>query len=281
MQLILSIGITELYSNENTAVYAHVPFNEINGLIVFEATINNEKGNYIFDTGANEIILNGKEFHNSEVFDTPTGNTTAATKSIKKITVGAYSKENLDAFVIDLSSIESYLQIQLDGIIGSEFFVPNNIMVDFETQIITLSEMPFAQAESKATQQFNFEIHEDLIILQCQLGKKDLKFVLDSGSSLSTIDQSVYNRLFAGKKGTKEELVDLYTASDEKQTVRKAALENIMIGEYDLNQVTFMVNDLSAINENLSVQVDGILNLQSLMADKIIINMPERTLYLN
>jgi len=281
MQLILSIGITELYSTENTAEYMHVPFTEINGLIVVEATINDEKGNYIFDTGANEIILNGKDFHNSEVFDTPTGSTTAATKSIKKITVGAYTKENLDAFVVDLSSIESYLQIQLDGIIGSEFFVPNNIMLDFEAQIITLSELPFANAESMAAQKFNFEVHEELIILKCELGKKNLKFVLDSGSSLSTIDQSVYNRLFAGKNGTKEELVDLYTASDKKQTVRKAALENITIGEYDLNQVTFMINDLSAINENLSVQVDGILNLKSLKADKIIINMPDRTLFIN
>lgn len=279
--LILSIGITELYSTENTAEYMHVPFTEINGLIVVEATINDEKGNYIFDTGANDIILNGKELYNTEVFDTPTGSTTAATKSIKKITVGAYTKENLDAFVIDLSSIESYLQIQLDGIIGSEFFVPNNIMVDFEVQVITLSALPFSNAESIASQKFNFEIHEELIILQCELGKKDLKFVLDSGSSLSTIDLSVYNRFFAGKKGTKEQLVDLYTASDKKETVRKAALDNIKIGDYDLNQVTFMINDLSDINENLSVKVDGILNLQSLKADKIIINMPDRTLFIN
>lgn len=281
MQLIFSIGITELYSTENTAEYMHVPFTEINGLIVVEAILNDEKGNYIFDTGANEIILNGIEQQTTELFDTPTGSTTAATKSIKKITVGTYTKENLDAFVIDLSSIESYLQVRVDGIIGSEFFLPNNIMVDFEAQMITLSELPFSNVESKATQKFNFEIQEELIILQCAFGKKDLKFVLDSGSSLSTIDLSVYNSLFAGKKGITEQLVDLYTATDNKQTTRKAVLENIRIGDYALGHVSFMINDLSAINENLFVQVDGILNLQSLKADKVIINMPDRTLFIN
>ena len=244
MQLIFSIGITELYSIDSTTEYMHVPYTEINGLIVVEAIINDEKGNYIFDTGANEIILNGKEQQTTELFDTTTGSALGATKSIKKITVGTYTKENLDAFVIDLSSIESYLQVRVDGIIGSEFFLPNNIMVDFEAQMITLSELPFSNVESKATQKFNFEIQEELIILQCKLGKKDLKFVLDSGSSLSTIDLSIYNRFFAGKKGSTEQVVDLYTATDNKQTVRKAVLDNIRIGDYALGNVYFMINDL-------------------------------------
>jgi len=281
MQLVCTIGISDLYSSENRAEYMHVPFTEINGLIVVEAIINDQKGNYIFDTGANEIILNSKDELTTELFDTPTGSAAAATKNIKKISVGTYTKENLDVFVIDLSSIETYLQIKVDGIIGSEFFIPNNILLDFEAQMITLSELPFSTAESQAKQKFNFEIHEELMILHCEIAKKDLNFVLDSGSSLSTIDLSVYDRYFAKKNGVSEQSVDLYTATDKKQTVRKAALQNFKIGEYALGQVDFMINDLSGINKNLSVQVDGVLNLQCLKADQIIINMPDRTLYIN
>ena len=123
--------------------------------IVIKGIINNIDTNILIDTGASKsvfnrslqeaIILNETEHKenslhsaavNSEIIDTVNG-------IIKELKIGSLVLKDYKTVFIDLSHInklyKEHVDIQIDGLIGSDFLVQYNAIIDYPNKTMKLS----------------------------------------------------------------------------------------------------------------------------------------------
>ncbi len=133
---------------EQKDFFITTPFEFRAGLPVLEVQINGMKGNFLFDTGAPNII--SLEFAKKLSLTTKAkgnvrdsgGNTSADQKyvSLSNVKIGSVNFLNTGAIVQDLSSSDVMECIKLDGIIGANLMKEAFWKIDYKNQTITLTD---------------------------------------------------------------------------------------------------------------------------------------------
>ena len=92
-------------------------------LILLQASVNGETGNFILDTGIPDLILNaaeGKPKNRINLY-TIEGNQIQGSTRRAQLSIGPWNLKPKLADVIDLSEIEQKLEIPIMGLIGTNF----------------------------------------------------------------------------------------------------------------------------------------------------------------
>ena len=135
-----------LFSLNVTASPIVVPFQLAGNSIVVRASVNGVAGNFLFDTSSPDVLLSSARFQGfpcekySEATDIHGNIPVTLCFSVKELKLGESELPWRRQFVpvLDLRNLEAVKGMHLHGIFGHSAFRAFAVMIDFESQELTL-----------------------------------------------------------------------------------------------------------------------------------------------
>ena len=154
---------------ENENYYSEIPFRYTNGYILIDIFHNGKKYNFLFDTGAEATVIDQKilnEFAFESFSESKVGGPLIETQDVKKIILSKIKLGDLDfteigALGIDLKFGKVMFCDELHGIIGSNLMKKSKWQIDYENQLIKISD-----------DLHNFQLGTPKYILETKLSSK-------------------------------------------------------------------------------------------------------------
>lgn len=262
-----------VYDDTSTEV---IPFQLINGLIVIQAELDNELGNYIFDTGAEELILNKEAGSGKTMFSSINGDIATEEVNVNLLKIGNLTHSKIKAFSTDLQSIESYLNISIQGIIGFNLFIPQKVMIDYKAKEITLYS---AKEDVKVSKRYvPFKLQDGVLVCNLSIQGKEYLFGFDTGATINVIDESVFH-LIADSFIDHNEESYVTTGTGEKTIHKIVNLSTFNLGTASFNDSKFLIQSMEVFNESMDQAIQGVLSLSSLPSEVIIIDVQSKRIY--
>jgi len=286
---LLSFPQAELLSSNTT----RIPFKLVDHLIVIEAQLLNQTGNFIIDTGSETLILNKNHFEgrNSslkapkqtsgvlELIDNP------LEKRLREFIIKDLVIQNKLSDVIDLSHIEVSKKIHLLGIIGYDILKDYEIFVDMHLNQITLTKINDKGEKldksvylEKVIDSVNFKLKNHTIVIEATVNGQTLKFGLDTAAEYNQLNKTINKN--ALKQFFPKQRLQLIGASGQKIEVLAGKLYRVKLTEsiYFGPMVTILTN-LSQMNNAFGTNLDGVLGYEFFRQQRTIINYKKEKLY--
>ncbi len=196
----------EAYYLNNSIV---IPFDLVGRLILVRASAKGQEGNFIFDTGAEKLVLNLVHFEKGEREDYRslgggiTGGTQAGRETIlKRFDWDLLAFEEIRADLIDLSHIERKKNTKLLGLIGQELIEDLEVFIDYEEKLIILSRLneqgnliEVNDYIGSPIDSLEIKVRDNVILVKGKIDKYKVLFSLDSGAELNVLDRKVKRRI--------------------------------------------------------------------------------------
>lgn len=269
-----------------------VPFLPVDDLVIIEAIIDNQKGNFIVDTGAQDLFLNKKyfkgrkEYRNEQTWDINGKVSTPEFYYAKKVQIQAFEKKRMTGKVIDLSHHEKIKNIPIHGILGYAIFKNMELTFDFKNRKLTLFKLnrkgeklgEAANLDSEPTDSFNLHMSCHIPFLIGFIGEKRLRLGIDSGSEINILNKNSVKKY--QKELTYQQPLLVSGFSKKKKQVKMATLAHLEIDESIFYQLNFALMDLYIFKKQKTVKLDGLLGSEFLQNCKMSINYRTKKLYL-
>jgi predicted aspartyl protease len=262
-----------------------IPFRLEGNLLLIKATLNGQTGNFLLDTGAPELILNRAYFEGmripwdeKEVIDFNGHASEARHFAISDFSIGGLSIKKQYALTVDLSSIEIAKGIHLLGIIGYAVLKDLELLFDFDRQ-----ELSLAPAQKK---RFSFDIPEmpaatfdlrfsgHLPYLIAHIGKKKLRFGLDTGAEVNILDNKSFRHAEDHFDAVKK--LQVKGITHHQQAATSGTLQNLSINGQRVGPLQVTVINIGFLNESLTIGLDGILGMPFLKRGRVGLDYGER-----
>ena len=275
------VSVTSASDVKSPELYT-LPFTKADGLLLVEAQMDDQVGVFIFDTGADGILINSSESADGQdvSFETLTGVVTASEVTVPEITFGDHVFNKVEAFTSDLSALESYLDIQLLGILGVDIFENNVLYIDSNNGLIRV----FDSASELADYNFpasmlkvKVEVVNNKFILPLEVGEATYHFLLDSGSSVSMVDLDIIDEESLIRQARS---LELYTAGPHSETTSIYQAQEVKLSNLKVKNMQFGVTDFSNLNASLDEPIAGILSIEQLAISAMILDKKNEILYL-
>jgi len=277
------------YIGENTV---RIPFKLVDHLIVIEAEVLNRKGNFIIDTGSQNLVLNTRHFKNTNSLPSYARHSGISSdidevriKWLKKLLVRNFSITNIKSDIIDLSNIESNKKMSLYGIIGYNVLKDYEIFIDFHLKQITLSRieknghkidnLPYLEEISDT---INFRLKKHTIILTSFVNKQKLNFGLDTGAEVNLLDKSASKKIIENFK-TPKKLIMIGASNKEVEVLAGKLYKVKLTDKVYCGPMRTIITNLSRMNIAYGTELDGVLGYEFIAMRRIIINYKKKQLY--
>lgn len=270
-----------------------IPFKLVDHLIVVEAELKDEKGNFIIDTGSEALILNSVHFDNLYEFQRKHTNASGVSevldysfeKQIDAFNLNGFRLKNKVSDVINLSHIEKSKKIKLLGIIGHSILKDYEVFIDLHLNQITLTKvdkhgnlMNSKVYLEKITDSLEFNLKKHTIVVNGLINGQKVRLGIDTAAEFNQINKSVNKkalRYFIPKKRLK-----LNGASGKTIRVLAGKLHRVKL----TNSIYFgpmytVLTNLNQMNEAFGTQLDGILGYEFFAQKRTIINYKKEKLY--
>lgn len=270
-----------------------IPFKLIDHLIVVEAELLNQKGNFIIDTGSENLILNQVHFSNFYAYQRKEAASSGILqtidnpyeKRIKELALSNFKLKNKTSDVINLSHIETSKKVKLLGIIGFSILKDYEVFIDLYLNQITLTKVDkFGNKLSdkvyleKITDSLDFNLKNHTIIINGTVNYQSIRFALDSGAEFNQINKSVNKkalRYFIPKRR-----LSLSGAGNRTIKVMAGKLHRVKLSKtIYFGPMQTVLTNLEKMNEAFGTQVDGVLGYEFFAQKRTIINYQKEKLY--
>ncbi len=236
------------------------------------AELGDKKGYFIFDTGAEDLILNNKELiGESQFFETLSGSQSMTKTKVQVFSLGNYTISNVDAFAMDLSHLEDFTNVKLLGIVGTKIFDSELIHIDNVQNRIQLTQRSYLSELRNSKL-----IHSDVLLsngiplIPVQINDKKYLFGLDTGSSVSVMDVKHISQLSSQKSPKQISILTTETKGDAHQI---QTIDKINLGILSIKDLEVITQSLDAINKELDSKIDGILSLNQIEVSNVYIDI--------
>ncbi|WP_223033310.1 pepsin/retropepsin-like aspartic protease family protein [Hanstruepera marina] len=270
-----------------------IPFKLVDHLIVVEAQVHNQKGNFIIDTGSEAMILNKVHFKNlykhqeksNQSFGVMQAIDNPYEKHIKDFMLENFKLEALKSDVINLSHIEKSKKIKLLGIIGYSILKDYEVFIDLHLNQITLSKVDRLGNKldknvylEKIFDSLNFALKNHTIILYGDINNKKVKFGLDTAAEFNQISKNLNKDIL--KYFIPKKRLILMDASNKKTEVIAGKLHRLRLSEtIYFGPMDTVLTNLKRVNEAFGTDLDGILGYEFFKYKRTIINYQKEKLY--
>ncbi|MGC1205195.1 MAG: hypothetical protein WA839_09955 [Flavobacteriaceae bacterium] len=270
-----------------------IPFKLIDHLIVVEAELMDNKGNFIIDTGSENMILNKVHFSNlyeSQRKDSQTSGVLQTIdnpyqKRIKEFALNSFKLQNRNSDVIDLSHIETSKKIKLLGIIGYSILKDYEVFIDLYLNQITLTKVDkFGNKLNanvyleKIVDSLDFTLKNHTIVVNATINYQKVRLGIDSAAEFNQINKNINKhalKYFIPKKRLR-----LRGIGNRKIEVLAGKLHRVKLSEttYFGPMYTVLTN-LNKMNEAFGTDLDGVLGYEFFAQKRTIINYQKEKLY--
>jgi hypothetical protein len=261
--------VEETASKAPTAEGKEQAFDLTRNLIFFDAQINGQRGKFILDTGAPTLLLNsrGKTVgHPAPTGLASGGVVNLANQRIESFEMGGQSLGKRWVLATDLRSMENRMGQAIDGFVGYDMLRHGEVRINFPDQTFRLlksSRKP--RHEGRAPLQvIKFEYIDHLPVITLRVGKKKLRFAIDTGAGANLVDEQ-YHSIFT-KSGGKMNIQGLDGGNKDHKLVRIPALR---LEARQLGQLSFVSMDLSHLQSVGQPPIAGILG-SVFLSDRVV-----------
>ncbi len=264
-----------------------IPLKRAGRLFLIEARVENQTGNFVFDTGANRLVLNSTYFRNHiRTGGAVSNGITGTAGAIEQITVDRieFSElvyRNIKADVVSLGHIENRRGCKILGLIGFGMMKNLEIVIDAKNNELKLIRIDKAGkrlnnrlSEFRADFTQKIEGSSNILFLKGKIAGKSLNFCFDTGAETNAIrcdlNRSVMNTLTITRRSV---LKGAGLASSE---VFFGRMNDFSIGEKQICEMETIITNLDALSDAYGIRIDGMLGYNFLEHGIVCINFVKR-----
>ncbi|NEW84928.1 MAG: hypothetical protein GZ094_21525 [Mariniphaga sp.] len=264
-----------------------IPLKRAGRLLLIDATVGEETGNLVFDSGADGLVLNSTYFRNYATSggSTPTG-VTGAVGAVKKIFIkqiefAELSYKNIMADVTDLGHIENRRGVKILGLIGFSMMRRLEIVIDVKNNQLKLfridnhgKRLNSSSLEFKADYTQKIAGNTNILFLQGTISGKNLTFCFDTGCETNVIcsdcNRSIMNTLTITGRSK------LSGTGSSGSEVMFGRMNDFTIGNKQIPNMDTVITNLGALSEGYGIKIDGMLGYNFLEQGVISINFMKK-----
>ncbi len=271
-----SLTSTDFSTTENALPsISYTPFELEGGMIFVEAMLNGQRAHFIFDTGAPGLILNARgKVDGEESVSGILGETVLGKVKVDNFRWAGWEHRKVTASTMDMRSFEKLAGRPVDGLIGYSFIKGKEVFIDFDNRMIRLSlrSNPVA-GKVKPLESTNFNLLDHLPIIKVKMNGKNAYFGLDTGSEINII----HSRWRDDLKG-KSKKGHLLQLNGDESKVETMTVDQIKIGQVELDPMKYYIVDLSELENEQGIKLDGILGFPFFRSKEVSLNFSRRKL---
>ena len=274
---------TRLWSNEPIVLPIHL----VGKLVFVEATVNGVKGHFLFDTGAENLMLNSQYFNSSkavslksEVMGFDGQVLPTSVEWTESIQLGDLHLPNVYAVLLDLSAMEKIKNLPIHGIIGHALLKNTVWKLDFECKELTISK-PDKRNKNEwsfstpSTDSVDLLFAGHLPYLFVHINGKRLRMAFDTGSERNLLQIGAVHEQHFTQRGK----IKIASMTSEASHLRVGFVPNFSIERLQADSLEVVLTDLWNFNQELCARLDGVLGNTFFMEGQIAIDYRRRKAY--
>jgi hypothetical protein len=269
-----------------------IPFTLTGTIITIRARLDDMEGNFFFDTGASNLLLNYRYQAGKKLREAGNaGGVTGKVRVLGASKVDTFLMDNLQvvdisADWIEMTHIELSKKINLLGIIGYNVFEGYEVLFDYQTYRLVLIRTDAKGNPVEALPNWEYQQVNDfpittvghVAIARLTFGDKTTRsFALDSGAEQNLLSFNTGGRFLKSHFEVKKR-VALNGAGKESIEVFSGVLQHARIDTFQIRPMATLLIDLSEINATYQTNVDGVLGYEFLSQRPVSINYKKRRL---
>ncbi|MCB0580149.1 MAG: aspartyl protease family protein [Phaeodactylibacter sp.] len=243
-----------------TSNFTIVPYELVRGMILVKAEIEGQSGNFILDTGAPTLIVNGDGIgERSAEWQSVSSDFNASTIRINKFNWAGIEKKGIEAIALDISHLEEAYQRKLLGIIGYQIFAGREILVNANTMQIFIfdGKKNYLSRVSKPITTLPFTMQDHLPVISARVGGQTYQFGFDSGCTANLLDQALLDKLPERAYNMLAQR-QLQGFSEEPQDVMVIGTAAIELDNLPAKESEYLVTNLSHLKAS-DIHISGLL----------------------
>ena len=260
-----------------------IPMKRVGNLFFIEGTLDGLTGNFLFDLGATDLVLNEAYFRDYEVDRTYASGTLTSSKefirktAIRKLEVHGMVYTDLIVNVTNLADIENKRGLKVLGLLGVSLLDAYTLEVDVLQQTLILHK---GRVEEPATSFLTvpLSIHNHVVSVQTTIGKTSLRLSLDSAAELNIFDNRLPSKVYTGMKILKA--LDVMDADGNASEALMALMPAFEVEGLKFPRMRSMVLNLRSMSRAYGQPIDGMLGYPFFACGRVIIDFRSKKLYL-
>lgn len=286
-----SISITAYPSSEKNAngepISVIIPLKRVGRLFLIEAKIDNEVGNFVFDSGSSKLVLNRTYFRKYVMIGNNegggvTGNFGGVGQvKVRQLQILTLSYQNLIADVTDLGHIENRRGIKILGLFSLGLVKNMEIVVDLNKSELKLYRVDKSGKRLDDTEKpVDIDVKDrisefhNVLFVKAKIGGKTLNFCLDTGAESNVINngspKAVMNSLTINKRS------ELTGSGSQGADVLYATMNDFSFAEKKFGNMQAIVTSLESMSEAYGMTIDGMLGYDFFAQGVVCINLPKK-----
>lgn len=271
---------------ENDQEYFTIPFKKVGNLISVEGKLDGINRTFLFDNGAPVLILNSAHFVKDTINKKKLissnakgvgGNiTNMDIDIIKSFEFGGIKMEAQKVVSMDLSHLEKETKTTFYGLIGYQTFKDYDLLFDYRKNTITFikpeSTKEFLEKnfKSKNRKEVPIQMGSHLAVVDAFINGKKYSFGIDCGAESNLIDLRLKGELISNFRNIKTD--SLSGANKEIVETLTGKLNLIEIGGVKFKKTETCFSDISHLNNNYELKLDGLLGYEILSKQPTLIS---------
>ena len=258
----------------------YIPLKQVGNLLLLEAEIDGQVGNFIVDLGAPYLVLNSTYFRDYEIDDSYYSGTLVSENdyvkrtAVNKLTIQGLEYYHLSADVTELAAIENKRGIKILGLLGVSLFERYVFDLNILTQQLVLYK-GFSPANMQHDPILNspIQLKNNVITLEAMASGVEMKFSLDTGAERNVIDNSLPKKVYEGMK-----ILGASSVTDgngARTEVLIAIVNNINIADFNLQKMRTLVLNLENMSRAYRNKINGMLGFPFFALGRVIIDFKE------
>ncbi|KAA3438504.1 aspartyl protease family protein [Rufibacter hautae] len=291
-----TFSIPYLFAGNDSASCV-IPFTRAGNLILLQARADTTQGNFILDTGAQNLVLNITYFRDypktrdsGAQRTSVTGSTAAVIKTVvKNFSLGTLRYNRLRADLTPLGHLENTKGVKILGLLGMELFRQCEMIIDYERSLIYLHQIGKKEADTyqstflQDTSTFHripIDLKDNRIIAHTEMAGKKIDFIIDCGAETNILDSRLPNKVFENVVITGR--VMLSGTGNRKIEALRGDMKNVRFGTQDIPNLPVLITSLENTCFSYNGCINGVLGFDFLAVNnnKIGFNFVRRELYI-
>lgn len=279
LSLIVSVGICSYVS----ASPIIIPFRISNGLMVVRAKVHGQSGNYIFDTGIPNMVLNAQYFNKRSNFSSSYGSSVHG---------GCYPiRMHLDDLILrgdaaieDLGFIEKSKRMAIHGLLGLRALKRYEVVLDYYRQEIQLYELTpkgDRKGANDATiprEALELRFLGHIPYMSIKVNGQDLLMGLDTGTELNALSEKLLTHM--DLRGSVYTQKNIWLLGSTSVRAADVGLTTVQVGHFERSGIETLFISLKDLNELSGPKIDGLLGLNFLKHYQVTLNFKKKKISL-
>jgi predicted aspartyl protease len=260
-----------------------IPLKRVGKLFLIEARIDNETGNFVFDTGSSRLVLNKTYFRKYISDETDVaGGITGATSPVarirvKKLQIGGLSYDNMPADVTNLGHIENRRGVKILGLFGFSMLKNLEVVIDVNHNELRLYRVDKSGIRISSARTTKFDLvqkvvsHHDVLFVQAKVGGRILDFCLDTGAESNVLNSLSSKRILGSVSIQRRS--GLVGAGCSSSDVLYGVMNDFVMGERTISNMQTIITNMECMSESYGMPIDGMLGYDFFSQGEISVNM--------